>query len=235
MVLIKPGVGISELKGKQGGTVFQKSRFGQVMKGLGRPKRKPSILQQKRRAQNSTIANRWNETLTQSERDAWNTYAANTPWTNKFGDTVFLTGQQHHQRNNNFYQLNSPASYLSAPTAYGLPSAPDIDTDYLTYLLSGSQLIITSDGWITNYDWEDTGEITFLYMGYPQKGNPEYNRKYVFARSFQGTQTVPKIIYFPITNILDSIGYVPVKLVRKDNYNRFSLPSIFKVITEFTP
>lgn len=64
------------------------------------------------------------QTLTDTQRDSWATYAANVPVRNRLGDTIFLTGHTMYIRNN--------AARLQA----GLPRVDDGPTVFAAALLS---------------------------------------------------------------------------------------------------
>ena len=63
--------------------------------------------------------------FTQGIRNGWDQYADNTPWTNKFGDEVFLTGRLQFIRSAVFNLAAGEAVPFQAPEAPGLPANPN--------------------------------------------------------------------------------------------------------------
>lgn len=66
------------------------------------------------------LAANWRDTLTQAQRDAWESYAANTPTTDAFGDELLLTGQQMYIRCNTPRLRAGAARIDDGPTTAGL-------------------------------------------------------------------------------------------------------------------
>jgi len=145
MALFKPILG--ELKGSIGGNTFQGNRFGQLVRNRTKPVDPNTPAQATRRAQLSTANTQWTTGLTSAQRGDWDNYAANTPWTNKFGDTVFLTGRQMFIRTSVFFQAAGSLTLPLAPITGGLPSNPDFTlTADTTTGLNISDLLKSASG-----------------------------------------------------------------------------------------
>ena len=113
MALIKLGAFITELSGKIGGTIFSKNKGGAYAKNRVVPSNPQTSFQNTIRAFFSIIAKRW-KTLTQVERDSWSSAAQTVTRTNRFGDTIKLSGSQLYQeRNLNLYNARVP--FIDSP------------------------------------------------------------------------------------------------------------------------
>lgn len=87
MALIKPILG--QLSGSIAGNTFAHNKSGQYVRQRVTPTNPNTAFQQFYRGTFATTTARW-KGLTQVQRDAWALYAANTPTTNRFGDTIYL-------------------------------------------------------------------------------------------------------------------------------------------------
>ena len=122
MALIKPILG--ELKGSIGGNTFQGSRYGMVVRQRTIPV-DPATPRQAVLRQHLADANvEWKE-MPEIFRVAWANYAANSPWTNKFGDEVFLTGRLQFIRSAVFNLAAGEAVFIANPATPGFPANPN--------------------------------------------------------------------------------------------------------------
>lgn len=125
MALFTPGPAVSEVRGSSGGTVFSRNRFGAYLRGRTVPINPNTSRQVAARDRFNTLATAWRDVLTQGERDAWDTYAAETNWINVLGQVVNLTGLNHFVRSNNFRLIAAKAPLTAAPVIFGLPAQED--------------------------------------------------------------------------------------------------------------
>lgn len=77
------------------------------------------------RANMAQAVQKW-MSLSQTLRDQWATYAANVAWTNRLGDTVFLTGQQMFIRTQTVMLQVGSGDLVVAPSTYNLSNIGDI-------------------------------------------------------------------------------------------------------------
>jgi hypothetical protein len=124
MANIKLGAIVTDIRGKLGGTVFSRGGGGSIVRNWTKPTNPRSNRQEVNRAAISSITYRWNKTLTQDQRDDWNTYAANTPWVNSLGQAIVMTGIAAFVRLNGALLAMSQPFRQAAPTAYGLAGNP---------------------------------------------------------------------------------------------------------------
>lgn len=91
MAIVQPGAGVPT-GGSLGGTTYSRNRYGSYTRNRTVPVNPNSPLQARARAIFQTAVTAW-QTMTGIQRTAWNNWAAATPWLNKAGETVHLTGQ----------------------------------------------------------------------------------------------------------------------------------------------
>jgi hypothetical protein len=120
------------------------------------------------RATLGQMASYW-QSLSQAIRDGWAGYASVTPWQNRFGDTVFLTGFQMFTRSLTFAQYCQIAAYNpSGPLNSGAggvaslpnPNIEDLPSDGIVLHDSTSTApnVIAIDGG----NWIDTGGTSLV-------------------------------------------------------------------------
>ena len=122
MALIKPILG--ESKGSIGGNTFQGSRYGQVVRQRVVPVDPATPRQAVLRQHMAEVNVSWRD-IPQGFRNGWIFYASLTPWTNRFGDEVFLTGRLMFIRSNVFNLAAGLPINISAPEIPGLPANPN--------------------------------------------------------------------------------------------------------------
>ena len=120
----------SQASGSIAGITYSHNRGGMYTRARVTPTDPSSSRQQIMRATMGTLAPYWGQSLSQAQRDAWDLYASNVPWTNPLGETIFLTGQQHFIRINTVRLQFNEAILDDAPTVYDLGTftAPAIDS-----------------------------------------------------------------------------------------------------------
>jgi hypothetical protein len=142
----------TQASGSVGGLVYSHNRGGMYTRARTIPTNPSSEYQQLVRAAMGTLAPYWADTLDAGKRAAWNEYAANVAMTNKIGDTVYLTGQQHFIRCNVPRIVAGIAIIEAAPTTYNLGTftAPTIsgatDTPEISIAFSASDAWATAAG-----------------------------------------------------------------------------------------
>ncbi|KKL82473.1 hypothetical protein LCGC14_1984380, partial [marine sediment metagenome] len=97
----------TQVSGSVGGLTFARNRAGMYTRARTVPVDPQTAQQIAVRANMATLVVRWGTTLTDAQRAVWETYAANTPVLDKFGDSVNITGQQMFLRSN-LSRLQSP-------------------------------------------------------------------------------------------------------------------------------
>jgi hypothetical protein len=109
----------TQASGSIGGVTYSHNRGGLYTRGRSIPVNPNSNEQQTVRAAFGSLAQRWNNIVTQAQRDAWENYAALTPVTNRLGDELILSGQQMYIRCNTVRVQAGVAEVDAGPTAPG--------------------------------------------------------------------------------------------------------------------
>jgi hypothetical protein len=112
----------SQASGSIGGTTFSHNRGGMYTRNRVIPTDPGSSYQQAIRSAMATLAAWWSQTLTAQQRIDWRLYASSTAMTNRLGDSVFLTGQQHFIRANVPRLQAGIAVVEDAPVVFNLGS-----------------------------------------------------------------------------------------------------------------
>lgn len=116
--------------GSLAGQTSSRNRFGQYRRTRAKPVNPASAAQVEARTRLSAFATAWRG-LTQAQRDAWNSYAAETSVVDRLGQTIFLTGLQWYVRvNSTIGTVNdlagSPAIAVRSLPPVGLNPPPGI-------------------------------------------------------------------------------------------------------------
>lgn len=112
---------LAAASGSMGGTTASHNRGGPYLRARTVPTDPASGFQVVMRTILGNLATAW-QTLTLTQREAWATYAANVPTTNRLGDTVYLTAQQMYVRNNAARVQAGLARIDDGPVVYALDS-----------------------------------------------------------------------------------------------------------------
>lgn len=99
MASVKFSVGIADIRGKVGGTVFQRNKSGAFIRTLRKPTKSTSSWSLLQRTNVAYYSRAW-RSLSTSDQDLWNSVAIQFPQTNRIGDTIFLSGYQLFQKVN---------------------------------------------------------------------------------------------------------------------------------------
>lgn len=86
--------------GSVGGATWSRNRFGAYLRARSVPVNPNTdrMVAVRNAVRSLTVA--WENTLTQTQRNAWEAYAANVVWQNHLGQSIFLTGLNHYVRSN---------------------------------------------------------------------------------------------------------------------------------------
>lgn len=99
-VRVQYGGGILQMRGSVGAQTHSRNRFGNYIRSKTNPVNPATNRQNEVRNNLSDLVSRWQNTLTQGQRDNWKTYADNVTFTNAFGESMNLTGFNHFIRSN---------------------------------------------------------------------------------------------------------------------------------------
>jgi len=151
--------------GSAGGTVFSHNRYGAYIRARSIPVNPSTDRQVLVRNAVRALAIAWNQDLTPVQRTMWELYGENVAWTNRFGDTVYLTGMAHYIRSNTVRIQcglarvdNGSGIFNLAPAELGL-SASGSEATGLVSLVSD----VVGHAWAA-----EDGGFQAYYMGRPQ-------------------------------------------------------------------
>jgi len=113
MARIKPSALVSDIRGKIGGSIFQKSNAGLVVRSSCSPVNKRSASQVISRNIASLTASAWLQ-LSVGDREQWVNYVAYNPIAQRNSRDLFVSGQQAFLKFNN-YRLQYSLPILTVP------------------------------------------------------------------------------------------------------------------------
>lgn len=100
MARITTGSIVTDIRGKLGGTVYSRNRYGTYARVLARPVNPNTTGQGTVRGIFGNLSSRFSTTLTAAERQGWTDYAAATQVTNSNGTPQFITANAMYIRCN---------------------------------------------------------------------------------------------------------------------------------------
>lgn len=136
-MLIRFGLG-GQMSGSVGGVTAGHNKGGQYLRNRSIPTNPNSIRQQAARSAFGTAAQAW-KSITQTQRDAWESYANQTPIVNRLGESITISGSSMYTRTNAFRLQAGLALLAAAPLTPGLASIGTVtsaENDTTGFLLS---------------------------------------------------------------------------------------------------
>lgn len=113
---------IAQASGSLNGLTFSHNRGGMYIRNRSIPTNPGTALQAAVRNYFSSLAKRWQQVLTASQRQAWSDYGTNVPIVDALGEPRNLTGLQHYLRSNT-PRLQAGLDVVDdGPTVYSLPA-----------------------------------------------------------------------------------------------------------------
>lgn len=177
MALINFGLGVAEIRNKEGGTVFSRNRGGAYVRKNTAPLQPNTSFQQTMKTRLSDNAQAWRG-LTPSQQAAWRASATDFPYTDVFGYSRTLSGFGL------YCQLNGNLLNVGAPVLTS-PPVPAAITQILTFTFviddSSNTFILT---------WTPT-PIPVGYTWQVWATRPLGNGQYFFKNEFRLLTTLP--------------------------------------------
>lgn len=191
-MLIKPGLAVSEMSGKFGGVVAAHNRFGQYFRQFRIPTDPQTPSQMQRRAAMAAAIVAWRNLLG-ADKDTWNNYAANTPWVNRLGDTVYLTGMSFFIRSYCFAAMLADENSLPPPTVGACGSTgglPDNAAGVVATLGVAAGLSLAFDD--TSLWCAEDNALCLIRMSRPRPSTKVYGGgPYRYATAILGASALP--------------------------------------------
>lgn len=139
-------IGITNISGKSGGSVFAHNKNGNYVRRLGIATQPQTAKQSLARSIFGVISRMWGS-LTQDQREAWKQFGAEHPKTDQFGDSRPLTGRQAFiSVNSNLQSVGTPPLSVPLFTRVDFPSVLDFGGE-VSFIANGdiSDAIISTD------------------------------------------------------------------------------------------
>lgn len=192
------------------------------------------------------LAQHWSTNLAQSQRDAWNTYAANTPYMDGIGQPITMSGFNAFVKSNMLLQMlavytgvpNSPLD--TAPTTFD--TGPQVQTVDAFGGFAVANTIVLAASWSTVAP--DDGDM-FMFIAPPQNpGRKFFKGPYQFAATapFSASDDLATVTaditdstewYSETTPIVGWDGlYIPIRLVNRLDDGRVSAD--YQMLVQFT-
>lgn len=159
-----------QMSGSIGGVVYSHNRYGYYRRNRSVPVNPNTDRQVQVRNAVRALSIRWQNTLTQDQRDAWDTYAANVTWLDKQGQTCYLTGLAHYLRCNGPRLQSTIDAIDDAPTIFNIAEA---DTELAASASEATQQITVSGD--PDHPWINEADAwCFVSMGIPQNASIKF-------------------------------------------------------------
>ena len=178
----------SQASGSTGGLVYSRNQGGMYVRARAKPTNPNSEAQGAVRDAMRDAVYAWSNTLTDTQREGWNTYAFNTPTWNRLGEATTKTGQQMFIRGaipriqagigvptiaSSSFDLGD----ISPPTAIEATDPGDSITFEFDSL----------DDWVTS-----PGSALLVYQSRPQNATRTYGKgPYQLATMIEGASVTP--------------------------------------------
>ncbi len=154
MALTKLGGLAQDVRGSLAGTVFSRNRGGSYVRQKVSPVQPVSQFSSAARALFGALAQRWSTALTESQRQAWITFATTHTFVNVFGDAITVSGMNMYQSVNRALGqigkpfLDDPPVTFAAPAVLSSAIAGTVTAGVLSAL---TQATVISDTPPTDY------------------------------------------------------------------------------------
>lgn len=212
----------SQASGSIAGVTYSHNRGGLYTRARKTPTDPNSTRQQAVRVQMGVLAPAW-AGMTAAQRAAWNEYGANVAMTNKLGQSVYLTGQQHFVRSNVPRLQAGVAMILAAPVIF------DLGTFTPPTIASASDTPELTIGYTNTDDWAiAVGGYMLVYQGAPQGAGRSFFRGPFRYAGKEAGAVVPPTSPFDatpqFTMTAGQLQWVQVRFIQTDG--RLSLPVV---------
>jgi len=212
--------------GSIGGATASRNRGGQYFRRRAIPVNPNTPEQQAVRGFFASLQAAWNDILTSGQRNAWDSYALNTPITDALGNPVNAGGKGMYTRGNVPRLQAGLLRVNNGPSAFGLPA---LTAPSLTSLIASTGVLTFT---FTNTDtWAASAAAGLLvYISRPQSVSTKgFKGPFQFAGIRLGAPTPPTspaTVTSPFTYTVGQRGFVRFVAVTADG--RLSGQYIFR-------
>lgn len=178
---------ITQASGSVGGLTYSRNKGGMYMRARAVPTNPNTPLQQAVRGYVSQLTSLWVNTLTETLRAAWATYAANVQLTNRLGELINIPPLSMYIRSNVARLQAGAARQDAAPVIFDLG-----DYTNPSFLMSEAtdEVAVTFDN---GDDWANEDDSAMqIYASGPKNPSVNYHKgPYRYAGLIQGNATTP--------------------------------------------
>lgn len=178
----------SQASGSTGGLVYSRNQGGMYVRSRAKPTNPNSEAQAAVRDAMRDVVFAWSNTLTDEQRENWNTYAFNTPTWNRLGEATTKTGQQMFIRGA-IPRIQAGLSLpTNAPTSFDLGDiSPPTELEAIDAGNSVQFEFDELDDWVNQ-----AGCALLIYQSRPQNATRTYGKgPYQLASYVAGASTTP--------------------------------------------
>lgn len=186
-MLIKSGL-LTQMSGSIGGMTGSHNRGGLYLRARSIPVNTNTARQVAVRSAITSLTSAWNQSLTATQRAAWNLYGSNVLVPGALGDPIQLSGQNQYIRSNTPRLQAGLARIDAAPTVFDLGDPGSLS---LTSIANTTNSIVVAIGDAPAWAADDDATL-LMYQGRPQNaGRLSFNGPYRFVGTFAGNSTTP--------------------------------------------
>ena len=216
MALVNFGGGVSQVSGSIGGTTFSRNRGGPYMRTRAVPINPGSPAQSAVRGAMSQLTSLWSDTLTQAQRDLWDTYALNVPLPNALGEPRNVGGLGMYARS------NIPRIQAGLPRVDAAPVIFNLGDFTVPSLASATAPGDLSLAFTAADDW--VGEDDAALLIYSSRGNNAsinyFKGPFRHAAAIPGDSvappTTPDLVASPFPFVADQKMFLRCRVTRAD-------------------
>lgn len=178
----------TQVSGSVGGLTYAHNAGGLYARARSIPTDPSSAFQTAIRNALATMATRWNDVVTASQRAAWDVYGSNVPISDSFGDPRNISGIAQYCRSNALRQQIGATIIDAGPTTYTLPTFTAITIDAWTPATPSVDIAFdVNDAWVS----EDEAHLA-IYASRPQSpGINFFKGPFRYAGSIDGDSSTP--------------------------------------------
>ena len=124
---------VSDIRGSVGAETYSRTLAGLIVKARSNPSQPESEFRDAAQAIFTEVTQAWSGRISESQRQAWNAYAARYPRPNRWGNPIVTSGFLAFVRANCTVKQRTPAQWFDIPPKLGMLPAPIFTFRYLDY------------------------------------------------------------------------------------------------------
>jgi hypothetical protein len=178
----------ADMTGRLGALIASRNKYGPYFREGAIPVNPQTSRQVSIRSAFQFLTNRWSASLTDAERSAWDTYAANVPIIGVNGKSQKITGFSMFIRSNVSIFTWTGSIFNPGPV---IQSLPEVDPTVVVTAVASTQLVSVAFNVALPWAIESGGHM-FIQMGLPQLGTRNFFKgPYRGAGKIDGAVTPP--------------------------------------------